>query len=87
MTNPTSSNLANFISSGVKQHRYTPMRTAPVQEGCSLLSPVKYKLVLRKTNLAEVEQLTQPNPADPCSSARSRPTLPPNRAAAAAITL
>lgn len=89
MTNPTSSDLANFISSGVKQHGYATASTAPVWEGCSLklLSPVKHKGVLRKTNLAEAVQLTRPNPADLCSPARSRSKLPPNGAAAAAIAL
>lgn len=90
MTNPTSSDLANFISSGAKQHGYATTRTTPVYESCSLklLSPVKHKRVLRKTNLDEVAQLTQPNPADLCNSACSRSKMLPNgTAATAAIAL
>ncbi|KAK4820410.1 hypothetical protein QYF61_026246, partial [Mycteria americana] len=89
MTSPTSSDLANFISSGVKQHGYATRRTAPVYKGCGLklLSPVEHEQALSKTNLAEVVQLAQPNSADLCSSAQSRSKMPPKGAAAAAVAL
>lgn len=79
MTNATSSDLANFVSSGAKQHGYATTKTNPTLEGCSLklLSPDEHKQVLRKTSLAEAVQLTRPNLAELHSSARSRSKLPP----------
>lgn len=78
VTNPTSSDLANAISTEEGKQMDTLLQElcSPRNVQLEVLRPIKHQQAWRKSSLAEEVQLPGPSPAELCSPAPAGPNCP-----------